>query len=317
MVAPPKTQTTSANLDQMSNFNNPNMPSIGPMTKYTHTNQTNFQDWKRCIDAALSTHRYTLLSVVKRKKLTLSIKSQLESHHKGLTKKFDDETEQEYIREYNNMAYHIILPTIGDSIFRKEMERKHGSKEDAHGIYKAICSEWTVDNDTSDERIIAKEKQRQHILNAGVKSGSLAHATEFVESILEINNELEDTAFFWKDEVLVTYVLDAIQVHNEPYILAYKGSKTNKKDWRKKFDTVWRELKSGLESNALAKESASHRQSDVLMTDASQSVIQSLTDQVAALTEQVKSMHNNNNSNSTASTLDASLASRNYASTAE
>ena len=195
------------------------------------------------------------------------------------------------------MAYHIILPTIGDNIFRKEMERKHGSKEDAHGLYKAICSEWAVDSETSDERLIAKEKQRQHIFIAGVKSGSLAHATEFVESILEINNELEDTAFFWKDEVLVTYVLDAIQVHNEPYILAYKGSKTNKKEWRKKFDTVWRELKSGLESNALAKETTSHRQSDVLMTDASQSVIQALADQVAALTEQVKSMQNNNNTN--------------------
>ena len=53
---------------------------------------------------------------------------------------------------------------------------------------------------------------------------------------------------------------------------------------------------SGLESNALAKESASHRQSDVLMTEASQSVIEALSAQVAALTEQMKSMQNNNNS---------------------
>ena len=211
-------------------MSNINMPSNGQLTKYTHTTQTNFQDWKRSIDAVLSTHRFTLLSVVKDKKLTLTVKTQLQSHHKGLSQKFDEDTETEYISEYKTMAYHIILPTIGDNIFRKEMERKHGSKEDAHGLYKAICSEWAVDSETSDERLIAKEKQRQHILNAGVKSGSSAHATEFVESILEINNELEDTAFFWKDEVLVTYVLDAIQVHNEPYILAYKGSNTNKKD---------------------------------------------------------------------------------------
>ena len=133
MVAPLKIQTTSANLYQMTSMNT---PSNAQVTKYTHTTQTNFQDWKRSIDAVLSTHRFTLLSVVKDKKLTLTVKTQLQSHHKGLSQKFDEDTETEYISEYKTMAYHIILPTIGDNIFRKEMERKHGSKEDAHGYTK-------------------------------------------------------------------------------------------------------------------------------------------------------------------------------------
>ena len=80
-------------------------------------------------------------------------------------------------------------------------------------------------------------------------------------------------------------------------MLAYKGSKTGQKDWKKDFDAVWREVRIALESNNLCKESASHRQSDVLMTDSNQSVVQALVDQVAALTAQVQSMQNNNNSN--------------------
>ena len=67
---------------------------------------------------------------------------------------------------------------------------------------------------------------------------------------------------------------------------------------------MWREVRTALESNNLAKESASHRQSDVLMTDSTQTAIQALADQVAALTEQVKSMQNNNNSNCYATSSD-------------
>ena len=70
---------------------------------------------------------------------------------------------------------------------------------------------------TSDERIVAKDKERKQLIDSGIKSGSLIHTTEFVEAVLEVNNELESTSFHWKPEVLVTYVLDAIQVHNEAY----------------------------------------------------------------------------------------------------
>ena len=60
---------------------------------------------------------------------------------------------------------------------------------------------------------------------------------------------------------------------------------------------MWREVRTALESNNLSKESTPNRQSDVLMTDSTQSVIQALTNQVAALTEQVKSMQDSSNSN--------------------
>ena len=273
-------------------------------TKYTHTTRANFLDWKRDLDATLSIHSDKLLYVVKDKKLAPSIKIRLMSQYTKSGDKWSKEIKDAFVTEYNNTAYHILLPTIGDNTFRKEMERKHGGEEDANAVYTAICAEWSISDTTSDERIVAKDKERKQLIDSGIKSGSLTHTTEFVEAVLEVNNELESTSFHWKPEVLVTYVLDAIQVHNEAYVLAYKGSKTGQKDWKKNFDTVWREVRIALESNNLCKESASHRQSDVLMTDSTQSVIQALADQVAALTASVQSMQNNNNSNCYATSTD-------------
>ena len=279
-------------------------PNAVQATKYTHSSRANFLDWKRDLDAVLIMHPDKLLTVVQERKLAPSVRTRLVSQHSKGTNKWDETVEKGFVVEFNNTAYHILLPTIGDDTFRREMERKHGQKQNAHLIYKAICAEWSIDDTTSDERIVAKDKERKQLIDSGIKSGSLAHTTEFVEAILAVNYELESTSFFWKDVVLVTYVLDAIQFHHEAFVLAYKGSKTGQGHWKDNFDVVWREVRTALESNNLSKESSSHRQSDVLMTDSNQSVVQALVDQVAALTAQVQSLQNNNNSRCYATSSD-------------
>ena len=126
-------------------------------TKYTHTSRANFLDWKRDLDALLSIHPDKLLYVVRDRLLAPTIKQRLMSQHSKTTgDKWDKETEKAFVVEFNNTAYHILLPTIGDDTFRREMERKHGQKQNANAIYTAICAEWSIDDTTSDERIVAK-----------------------------------------------------------------------------------------------------------------------------------------------------------------
>ena len=127
-------------------------------TKYTHTSKANFLDWKRDLDALLSIHPDKLLYVVRDRLLAPTIKQRLMSQHSKTTgDKWDKETEKAFVVEFNNTAYHIILPTIGDNTFRREMERKYGQKQNGHAIYTAICAEWSIDDSTSDERIVVED----------------------------------------------------------------------------------------------------------------------------------------------------------------
>ena len=81
-------------------------------------------------------------SVVNEKKLAPSVKTRLMSQYSKSGDKWDKEVNKAYVNEFNNTAYHILLPTIGDNTFRKEMERKYGQKQDANAVYTAICAEW-------------------------------------------------------------------------------------------------------------------------------------------------------------------------------
>ena len=91
-------------------------------TKYTHSTRANFLDWKRDVDAVLSTHFDNLYSVVTEKRLAPSVKTRLMSQFTKSGEKWDKETNKAYVGEFNNTAYHILLPTIGDNTFRREME---------------------------------------------------------------------------------------------------------------------------------------------------------------------------------------------------
>ena len=271
-----------------------NLSNTRQITKYTHTTRVNFIDWKRDIDALLSAHPDKLLTVVQNNALSIATKIKLKSQYKSLGESWTEATEKEHIVELDTTAYHLILPTIGDDTFRKRIERLHGNNYDASGAYNTICAEWALGTAATDERIVSKDAERKALLDVGAKNGSLASITEFVESLLALNNELQGTDFYWGNTALVTYVLNAIAVHNEAFVSGYKGSKVGNTTWKSDFDKVWAELKTGLESNNATKEANMHRQSDVLKISTEDDTIKALMAQVSALTTQVRALQGSN-----------------------
>lgn len=267
-----------------------NVTNARQVTKYTHTTRTNFTDWKRDVDAMLSAHPDKLLTVVQDGALAISTKIKLKSQYKSVREEWTSNIEREHVMEMNTTAYHLILPTIGDATFRKHIERKYGGDNDAASAYGAVLKEWELGMAATDERIVAKDAERKALLDVGAKSGSLANITDFVESLLALNNELHGTDFYWGDTALVTYVLNAVAVHNDSFVSGYKGTKVGNSTWKKDFDVVWSELRTGLESNNATKDANMHRQSDVLRTSTEDDTIKVLVAQVTALTEQVRAL---------------------------
>ena len=267
-----------------------NVTNARQVTKYTHTTRTNFTDWKRDVDAMLSAHPDKLLTVVQDGALGISTKIKLKSQYKSVREEWTSNIEREHVMEMNTTAYHLILPTIGDATFRKHIERKYRGDNDAASAYGAVLKEWELGMAATDERIVAKDAERKALLDVGAKSGSLANITDFVESLLALNNELHGTDFYWGDTALVTYVLNAVAVHNDSFVSGYKGTKVGNSTWKKDFDVVWSELRTGLESNNATKDANMHRQSDVLRTSTEDDTIKVLVAQVTALTEQVRAL---------------------------
>jgi len=238
-----------------------------PITLYKHSDYNNFKEWKSTIDAILSNHPDKLLPVVQQGKLAFTTKLKLQTQLKAMGEKLDESTENDFIKESNITAWHIIYPTIDNQTFKNTIDRKYGENHDAHELYKYIISENKVTDDTSDERLVEKDAERNRVITAGAKSGTAAHITEFVEELLRLNAELQDTPFYWTDPLMVTYVLDKIAVHNSAFVSGFKGSRVGVDGWKNNFDAVWKQLKAGLESDTATKEAANHHQSDVLHTN--------------------------------------------------
>ena len=248
----------------MSSINN--LTKI-PITLYKHSDYNNYKEWKSSIDAILSNHPDKLLTVVQQGKLANTTKLKLLTQYKTMGIEWSHTIENEFFEEFNTTAWHLIYPTIDNQTFKNTIDRKFGEDHDAHDLYKYIISENMVTDDTSDERLCEKDAERNRVITAGAKSGTVAHITEFVEDLLRLNAELYETPFHWSDPLMVTYVLDKIAVHNSAFVSGFKGARVGVDGWKKDFDAVWKHLKAGLESDTATKEAANHRQSDVLHTN--------------------------------------------------
>ena len=106
----------------MSHINETSSPKKG-ITQYTNESKANWEAWKRDIDAVLSAHPDKLLTVVQERKMALSVKLRLRKDYKTLDETWDADTERAHMDEFDDMAYHIILPTIVDPTTRKAVVR--------------------------------------------------------------------------------------------------------------------------------------------------------------------------------------------------
>ena len=266
------------------------MPSTLSTTKtptmYLATTRENYQNWRRDLSAILATHPDNLLTVVTEKKLATTVELKYHKDYKSLDVTWSPAAKAEIINDLDTKAYHIMLPTIGDATTLKTIERICGNDSDAHKMLETIDAKWATAGD--EDRAINKSRQRDEHLKEGAKSASLAHMTEFVEKLLELNDQTEGTDFHLKPTVLTTHVLDALSKHKPSYVDGVKGKNAGTADWRAKFDDVWDDLKKSLESmDTTAENNATNDRTDVLATngaDPRDKQIESLQKQIDTLT---------------------------------
>ena len=271
-----------------------NTSTLSKNTIYLNTTKENYLAWRRDICATLSNHNDKLLTIVTDKTLSKTIEVKLKTQYKSLGDEFTEGVKEDYITEYNTTAYHIILPTIGDTTVKKTIEREYGADADAHGILNHIDDIWSTASGDVESRLIAKNTARTELIAEGPKSGTLAHMADFVETLLDLNEETAGTDFEWNDTITTTHVLDALYKFKPSFVDGFKGVHSAKKEWRKDFGKVWTKLKNSLENmDATADTAANLGRTDVLTTtnaDPRDAVINQLTAQVQALTTMVEKM---------------------------
>ena len=232
-------------------------------TAYTHTTRDNYLQWKRAIDATLDKHHDRLLTIVETKKLHTGRKISLKKEYKQAEMEFNTAAENNAIDDFNKSAYIILRSTISDKNTLRTIERKHPN--DGHAAYAYINNQWKAD--ANDDRLLNKSQERNQLIAKGAAGCGLKQMTEFVESLLEINVELDGSEFEMKDNTMVSTVLAALQKYNKPLVTSFKAANTGVADWNKDFDAVWDKLKALLEGDDIA-DSANKNQTDVLTTNA-------------------------------------------------
>ena len=108
-----------------------NTSTLSKNTIYLNTTKENYLAWRRDICATLSNHNDKLLTIVTDKTLSKTIEVKLKTQYKSLGDEFTEGVKEDYITEYNTTAYHIILPTIGDTTVKKTIEREYGADADS------------------------------------------------------------------------------------------------------------------------------------------------------------------------------------------
>ena len=274
----------------MSNINETSSPKKG-ITQYTNESKANWEAWRRDIDAVLSAHPDKLLTVVQERKMALSVKLRLRKDYKTLDETWDADTERAHMDEFDDMAYHIILPTIVDPTTRKAVVRKFADDTNAQGTYEYINSLWEVGDETVTARLIKLDAERTDHIKAGAKSASKTHMSEFVEDLLAYNTELDDTDYKMTDAVTTNHVLTALSAHDREFVRGFKGAMKGKEKWTQDFANVWQSLQDDLDESDAVDQTAA-RNVDALATQARATAdeeIKALREQVAILTAAVHS----------------------------
>jgi hypothetical protein len=264
-------------------------------TKYMGTTKANYQDWKRDLDAVLSSHPDKLLTVVQDGTLAKSVQLKLKMNYKTLGEAWNDDTNEEYVNEYDSTAYHIIITSISCTTTLKTIEREFGEAKEGQSAYARICGDWTVGDDTTTGDLIQKDKDRAEHIRQGAQSGSLNHMTAYVETLLAHEKELESTEYKHTDAVITNHVLDALSKHDLSYVRGFKGTHAGNSDWNKDFGKTWKMLKNDLKDADTTNDGNAHSEAtDILATktktDAQTDVLAGLLHQVSVLTTEVKKM---------------------------
>ena len=142
------------------------------MTKLTMQSLSNFQDWKRDLDATYSKHPDKLLSVVQDGKL--SVQTDLKLRQAAKAAGIDPaEAVKAHKDELDTAAYYILIDSIGTKPLLKTIERKFGDACNAYAAYEHIHNLWKLDEDKTDEYLVSKNNKRDDFVRAGPKSGAL------------------------------------------------------------------------------------------------------------------------------------------------
>ena len=155
-----------------------NTTTTSPVTNYKHSTLENFKDFTRTLSAKLDNHADKLTSVVFEKKISLSVQMRLKMLFKQVTgdaTKFDADAENEYLKEFNTVAYHILIAAIDDTTTRNHLEAKHPN--DAHACMKYIKDHW--DAKKTDDRASAKNQERNELICRGADGPQLAAMSRF------------------------------------------------------------------------------------------------------------------------------------------
>ena len=251
--------------------------------KLTNQSLNNFQQWKRSLDATYSKHPDKLLSVVQDGKL--SVTTELKIRQAATAAGADpDKMVKAHKDELDTSAYYILIDTIASAPLLKTIERKFGDDNNAGDAYDYICSLWKLDEDKTDEYLVAKNNKRDDYVRAGPTSGTLEHVTTYVEAMLEMNEEFKGTSFHWNDNRLTTQFLTALRKHEPTLVDGYRSSRTET-NWKNDFEKNWAAVGKLLESKDDETDDLPPRNTDVLSTETAPSDIEKWMQAQATINE--------------------------------
>jgi hypothetical protein len=228
---------------------------------YTAKTRANFEKFKDELISRANLHSNKYDSIILDGKLDPIVKRKIKNELKSLGEDFNDASDDadisaratsnitEYLDSYKREAYNIIKLNIADTaegnIVKKEIERY--AVNDGHKAFNIIREKWEING--KDGRIHLADQALTDHLTDGAANGSLLAMTAFVETMLDLNKELENTDFHRKPAQHTTVVLREVSRLYPEVARTINASKVSVSNWRADFDTFYKELVVILEEN--------------------------------------------------------------------
>ena len=220
------------------------------IVKFDNTTKANFTKWQRYILAAADKHPDRLHDILTTRALHPDKLLNYKKSYIAIGETFTGGTKQSYLISADKSAYVLLTDSISDKTTLQTLARKFNGE--GHNAYDFICGLWNAKTD-DDRRMVVYEK-RAELIHAGATSGSKAHMTQFIEELLEYNEELDGSEYEMTDATATSTLLIALQKHNKPLVSAYRATKkaSGVANWKDNFDGIWKDIQQQLESTEIA-----------------------------------------------------------------
>jgi hypothetical protein len=228
---------------------------------YTSKSRANYEKFKDELISRGNLHPNKYDTIFLKGQLDPIVKRKIKNELRALNEEYNDTSTDpaiasiaknnilEYLDSYKREAYNIIKLNIADTaegnIVKKEIARY--ADDDGHKAFTIIREKWETNG--KDGRIHLADQALTDHLNNGAENGSLAAMTAFVETLLDLNKELENTDFHRKPAQHTTVVLREVAKLYPEVARTINASKASVTNWRADFDDFYKELIIILEEN--------------------------------------------------------------------